>query len=929
MLKKIKRSIALLLSVILTFQPVIVYAADVRPLNPGSGPRPHVDQARNGTQVINISTPNSSGVSHDRYTKFNVDDLILNNSATITDTRLGGWIEGNPNLKTGSEAKSWIAEVVGGNQTQLGGVLEVAGERMDVILANEFGITCNGCGFINTGRTTLTTGQPRFDRNGALADFDVRKGTVTIGADGLNQDSRLLATDRSRVDVISRAAALYGAVYADKLNVVTGANKVDYDWSYDDKTGEVKGITPQSGSADTPELAVDVSALGGMYANAIKLVATENGVGVRLNGQLASATNISLSANGKLSVGKPANKHTPLLKAHKKISIRNKGPILLEGAVVSQTDDAIYVSTSEGSLTAAGEISGGAITLEGAGLVAISNALKSQGNLRVTSLNNSVTQSKQAKISASNLTVSSADNISLNGNVAIENSADLNAEGKITTGATSTVAARALTLSAEELQTNGHVSAAKNLVLNAKAGGITNRGALKGQSLSLTSQSDFTNAGKIAVDETAQLSVAGKFASDTGSELFARNIEMTVGSAAMKGIIKADNNLDITSRSGSINSKATLTGSAVSLASATDMRIDGTISAARSARLAANGQILSSQGSQVSADTITISAGEIEANGDLIAGSDEDAQVGTSVTLTTRSGNLTTRGAVTADAVTLTSAADLITDGTVTGHSTATLSADAHLTMNDGSELHGTDLTLSGHSVSLAGVVKAGNLLQASTTSGKLSITGDLSGRTILLTSQAGLEHAGVIDASNTATLSAADLLQTSSGSALYANTITATAASIVNGGDIRADETATLKTTTGAFTNTGLIGAKDLVLNAASHFEHSGKLVGTKSVMLDATGNFSSETGSEISARTIALKAASIEADGDIIADKDDGPIAETTLELVTRSGDLVTRGALTADITTLTSAADLITDGTVTGHRTATLSADAHLTM
>ncbi|SFL18017.1 filamentous hemagglutinin family N-terminal domain-containing protein, partial [Pseudovibrio ascidiaceicola] len=615
MLKKIKRSVALLLSVVLTFQPVLVYAGEVRPVNPSTGPRPHVGEAPNGTPVINISTPNSSGVSHDRYTSFDVKDLILNNSATITDTRLGGWIEGNPNLRPGSEAQSWIGEIVGGNQAQLNGVLEVAGKRMDVILANEFGITCDGCGFINSGRTTLTTGQPRFEDNGALAGFDVRRGTVTIGAGGLNQDSRLFATDRSRVDVISRAAAIYGAVHADELNLMSGANAVAYNWSYNEETGEVSGVTPLSSLEETPEFAVDVSALGGMYANAIKLVATEKGVGVRLNGEMASATNIALSANGTLSLGGPTSGHAPLIKARKKVSIRNTGPLLLEGSVSSETNDTVYVRSSDGSLTVAGEISGGAVTLEGAGLVEISGVLKAESQLRATSKQSAVQFAEQAQVEATELNVSAADNLSIKGRLSVTDAAKFAAGSRLTTSKNSVVTAKTIALEAGQLETNGYLATKQSLTLNAKAGGGTNSGSLVGRDVKLTSAGSFKNLGKINATNAADFTIADTFESATETELFAKNIELTTGSATLNGTIKAEEMLVISSLDKGLENNGALIGATVKLSSAEGVHNEGTISAESLVQITADTQFSSLAGSEVSADTVAITAGRIEADG--------------------------------------------------------------------------------------------------------------------------------------------------------------------------------------------------------------------------------------------------------------------------------------------------------------------------
>ncbi|WP_033963403.1 filamentous hemagglutinin N-terminal domain-containing protein, partial [Pseudomonas aeruginosa] len=51
----------------------------------------------------------------------------------------------------------------GGNRSTLAGYTEVAGQSARVIVANPHGITCQGCGFINTPRATLTTGKPIMD----------------------------------------------------------------------------------------------------------------------------------------------------------------------------------------------------------------------------------------------------------------------------------------------------------------------------------------------------------------------------------------------------------------------------------------------------------------------------------------------------------------------------------------------------------------------------------------------------------------------------------------------------------------------------------------------------------------------------------------------------------------------------------------------
>ncbi|WP_256715421.1 two-partner secretion domain-containing protein, partial [Pseudomonas protegens] len=94
-------------------------------------------------------------------------------------------------------------------------------------------------------------------------------------------------------EIITRSAKINAEIQARHLAVIAGANDVDA------KT--LNATTRTANPADAPQLAIDSSALGGMYAGAIKLVGTEAGVGVKLDGKLiASGGDIQLDANGQL-----------------------------------------------------------------------------------------------------------------------------------------------------------------------------------------------------------------------------------------------------------------------------------------------------------------------------------------------------------------------------------------------------------------------------------------------------------------------------------------------------------------------------------------------------------------------------------------------------------------------------------------------------
>ncbi|MDR0191806.1 filamentous hemagglutinin N-terminal domain-containing protein [Pseudomonas yamanorum] len=286
-----KRGLVLILANALFWQPLLAQAEGIVVSAPGTT----VGQAGNGVPVVNIATPNGSGLSHNQFKDYNVgpNGVILNNAnGPVTNTQLGGYIVGNPNLKGGA-ASVILNEVNGGSPSQLRGYTEVAGQSAKVIVANPYGVTCSGCGFINTPNVTLTTGKPVLDASGQLQRYQVDGGAVTIDGEGLN------ASNVDRFEIITRSAKINAQINARELTVIAGRNDVD--------ASSLKATARADDGSAKPELAIDSSALGGMYAGAIKLVGTEAGVGVKLDGTLAaSGGDIQLDANGRLSMAQTA-----------------------------------------------------------------------------------------------------------------------------------------------------------------------------------------------------------------------------------------------------------------------------------------------------------------------------------------------------------------------------------------------------------------------------------------------------------------------------------------------------------------------------------------------------------------------------------------------------------------------------------------------
>ena len=247
---------------------------------------PKIEEARNGMTVVNINTPNDKGLSHNQYNTFNVDEkgLILNNANRPVNTELAGYIMGNPNL-VGSTANTILNEVTGTSSTSMNGALEVAGDKAHVIVANPNGISVNNGTFINASSATLTTGNPMIN-NGSVTGYNVQQGVITVGEKGLN------ASKTARTDLLAEAVKLNGKVWAQDTQVVTGKNDISVD-----ATGKV---TNTHKTGESSQVGLDVAAIGGMYANSMYLVGTNDGFGVNNQGVLSAQNKLTIDSTGKL-----------------------------------------------------------------------------------------------------------------------------------------------------------------------------------------------------------------------------------------------------------------------------------------------------------------------------------------------------------------------------------------------------------------------------------------------------------------------------------------------------------------------------------------------------------------------------------------------------------------------------------------------------
>ncbi|HDL1113893.1 TPA: hemagglutinin repeat-containing protein, partial [Mannheimia haemolytica] len=271
-------------------ETLIIQADSTAPKNQ----QPIILQTANGLPQINIQTPNDKGLSHNKYSQFDVAEkgAILNNSRTNIATQQAGMVQGNPYLARG-EAKVILNEVNSSKPSVMKGYVEVAGKKAEVIIANPSGLHCDGCGIINSDRATFTTGKPQIN-NGNLDSFVVEKGKVKVSGKGM---------DNSRVDytdIIARETQANAGIWSKKeTTVITGKNTVKR--SASDKNLQIIHTNQPLAGEEKPTVAIDVGELGGMYSGKIHLIGTEHGVGVRNAGHIgASADTLTIDSQGRI-----------------------------------------------------------------------------------------------------------------------------------------------------------------------------------------------------------------------------------------------------------------------------------------------------------------------------------------------------------------------------------------------------------------------------------------------------------------------------------------------------------------------------------------------------------------------------------------------------------------------------------------------------
>ncbi|XES51995.1 contact-dependent inhibition effector tRNA nuclease [Escherichia coli] len=810
------RLLSYLISTIIAGQPLLpAVGAVITPQN-GAG----MDKAANGVPVVNIATPNGAGISHNRFTDYNVgkEGLILNNATgKLNPTQLGGLIQNNPNLKAGGEAKGIINEVTGGNRSLLQGYTEVAGKAANVMVANPYGITCDGCGFINTPHATLTTGRPVMNADGSLQALEVTEGSITINGAGLD------GTRSDAVSIIARATEVNAALHAKDLTVTAGANRITAD-------GRVSAL---KGEGDVPKVAVDTGALGGMYARRIHLTSTESGVGVNLGNLYARDGDITLDASGRLTVNNSLA----------------TGAVTAKGQGVTLTGD---------------HKAGGNLSVSSRSDIVLSNGtLNSDKDLsltaggRITQQNEKLTAGRDVTLAAKNITQDTASQINAARDIVTVASDTLTTQGQITAG-------QNLTASATTLTQDGILLAKGHAGLD--AGTLNNSGAVQGASLTLGSTTlsnsgsllsggpltvntrDFTQSGRTGAKGKVDITASGKLTS-TGSLVSDDVLVLKAQDVTQNGVLSGGKGLTVSAQALSSGKKSVTHSDAAMTLNVTTVALDGENSAGDTLRVQAD-KLSTAAGAQLqSGKNLSINARDARLAG---------TQAAQQTMVVNASEKLTHSGKSSAPSLSL-SAPELTSSGVLVGSALNTqsqtltnsglLQGEASLTVNtqrldnqqNGTLYSAADLTLDIPDIRNSGLITGDNGLMLNAVS--LSNPGKIIADTLSVRATT-LDGDGLLQGAGALALAGDTLSQGSNGRWLTAGDLT-----------LRGKTLHTAGTTQG----------QNLTVQA-DNWANSGSVLATGNLTASATGQLTS-TGDIMSQGDTTLKAATTDNRGSLLS--------------------------------------------------------------
>ena len=822
--------------------------AQTLPITPDGSTNTQITQTASGVDQVNIAAPNANGMSHNKFTDYNVNagGQIINNFSgagaaagsganAVTETQIGGLVTANSNLVNSGSAKVILNEVTSGNISQLLGYTEIAGTKADLILANPNGIACHGCGFINTARLLIVAGSSNFDASGNLG-FNLKEQVnpnlyvplVTI--DGLGLD----VTRTTGTDIIASSVKLLSSIYgsdSNSLTIKTGEGRYDY------ATKNITGTNIQNNT--DPVFAIDASSLAGIQAGQVYLIATKQGVGVKMESEILASQTLNLDANGDIY--------------YKSISVGDTATLRSSGTIqTSDSNSSIFAPTiniTANQFNNSGLASAYNLNIQNSG------TLNNSGNLEalnlnlsnITNINNSgsIFGQKSLSISGANLTNNSSGSIYSPQDYAITLTGLLTNAGLITS-------TNNLALNSNQLNNSGEVSAQNNLTfsvtdsatnsgnliagntLNFTANSFSNSSITQSDSDSIFNLSSLTNAANSSIYSGNALNINVENTLKNSGQISATTDLTITGNSIISNYSKilANGDLNISAnslRSGSYGMVSLLDGISVDINSPDfGSNSDAIISSlTKSLNLSLNNN-LQNLGELSSSDALTISSPNFANFGNIIG----SKNLNLSASL-----NLFNSGNIQSSQDASINTASLYNSGLINSLQSATINADKIDNQSDGVISTTNDLTLAATSISNLGAISSENNFILNSLS--LSNSGSIySKNNFSITNTSDLTNSGTFYSDGSLAISSNNITNNSS-------------AWIFGNKDISL-------TSNLDFTNAGNVsGATDLALIIGRNSNNSGSIIGNQLSFISSgditnSGSIGSENNITLSATNL-----------------------------------------------------------------------------
>lgn len=854
-------------------------ASAALPITPDGSTNTVVTTTASGVDQINIAAPNSNGLSHNKFTNYNVNasGQILNNfsgsnatsgsgATAVISTQIGGLVTTNNNLLSSGSAKVILNEVTSGNASQLLGYTEIAGAKADLILANPNGISCAGCGFINTSRLLMVAGSSNFDSGGNLG-FNLKEQAnpnlyvPLITIEGLGLDvSRTTSTD-----IVASAIKLLSSIYGSNTTALTikaGEGRYDY------TSKEIIGDNSKNNSEAV--FAIDASNLAKIQSGQVFLIATKEGVGVNMAAEVLASSEVVIEANGDIYY---AN-----ISSGDSVNLKSTTTIQSVDADSSISSPDITIAANE--FKNLGDISAYNFLVQNTAIITNLGSIESLAiNLsNISNINNSgyIYGENSLDITGTNLSNDALGTIYSPQNYTIALTGLLTNSGVISSS-------KNLVLTANQLSNANEISAQGNLTLTITNTAVNSGNLITNKVLNLSANS-FSNSGATQSDEESTFNLGTLINSESSSIYSAQDLTLNLSdSFTNSGEISSSNNLAITGTSTIDNSYKILASGTLNIAgSSFANNSDGIIaSLSNSLTLILTGN-LQNDGELNSATALTITSQDLTNNGNLISGD----------TLTITTAQLTNSGLVSATAninlflESLTNSGEISTAENLTITSSQDI-LNSNIILSSGSlEITADNLTNEADSAiaSLASYLTF-------TISNNLQNSGELNSATNLIINSSSLDNSGDILSSANLTISTTDLA-TNSGNLQSIADFSLTTASFDNSNIIKAFGTATFIT--------------DSIIN-----QEDALILSTENMAITANNSFSN-SGSILSASNLDLTSALTTNSNEIFSN---GNLILTLSDTLNNSGSITSLGTLEINSSaTITNSNEIISDGILT---------------